>query len=175
MWLVTIFHLHWICNLNLCYSLNFPQYFIRSILWSKHNMWSWRFLNFSYVSSCNLPQTFLGNNLGEFPGCSSGWCKADIFCSWGVPDDVICILEAAWTKPVQELVLFLRMFWGGSCAIWDTSRSFFLILIFGLKWITLNPNTFFLNIQSSKTLLQYNNMKLYLSEFFEFFNTKLFY
>ena len=29
-----------------------------------------------------------------------------------------CIPEAAWRKPVQELVLFLGIFWGGSCAIW---------------------------------------------------------
>ena len=47
------------------------------------------FLNFSYVGSCHLPQTFLGNTLWEFPGCSSGCCKADIFRSWGAPDDDI--------------------------------------------------------------------------------------
>ena len=79
--LVTIFNLHWICNLNLCYGLNFPQYFVISILWSKRTMWPWSFLNFSNVSSRNLPQTFLGNTLSEFPGCSSGCCKADIFSS----------------------------------------------------------------------------------------------
>ena len=95
-WLVTIFHLRWICNLNLCYSLNFRQYFTRSILWS---MRPWSFLNFSYVSSCNLLQTFLGNTLWEFPGFSSGCSKADIFRSWGAAADVIlhswdCLEEA---------------------------------------------------------------------------------
>ena len=51
-----------------------------------------------------------------------------------------CILEAAWRKPVQKLVLFLRMFWGGSCAIWDMGVMHLKILSI-LKDVSLKNNT----------------------------------
>ena len=79
------------------------------------------FLNFSYVIFYYLPQMFLGNILWVFPQCSPGCWKEDFSASGKLL--LFCIFEDAWRKPVQEPIVFLRMFWGGNFATWVTAKN----------------------------------------------------
>ena len=43
--------------------------------------------------------------------------KQTFFVPGELPTMTFCIFEDAWSKSVQELVVFLGMFWGGRCVI----------------------------------------------------------
>ena len=67
------------------------------------------------------------------------------------------ILEASWRKPVQELVLFLRMFWGGSCAIWG------LAVVWSLySYEIRRPITFTMRLEDRFSLIFFFQNLLYI-------------
>ena len=69
-----------------------------------------------------VPVIFLKPSLGILFENSLGAPQDAVKRTFFVPEELLmmsfCILEAAWRKSVQELVLFPKMFWGGNCAIW---------------------------------------------------------
>ena len=69
-----------------------------------------------------VPVIFLKPSLEILFGNSLGAPQDGVKRTFFVPEELLlmsfCILEAASRKPVQELVLFLRIFLVGRCAIW---------------------------------------------------------
>ena len=80
-------------------------------------------LEVSLISPVLVPVIFLIPSLGILWGNSLGAPLDAVKRTFFVPEELLmmsfCILEAAWRKPVQKLLLFLRMLWGGSCATWE--------------------------------------------------------
>lgn len=121
------------------------------------------FPNSSYISLCNFPKNFLGRNikeiLGNFPECY----KADIFGSWGSPDDNFLHPPGCLWDDVVSFSIFLRISEAHETNLWEciffsefyyrfwkTYLSYIINILFVEEFLPFNKVKIFLNLNTWK-------------------------